>query len=184
MEWVAEDVQRWGPLTAALAAVVAALVLHRIGRTIVRGVVRFKPTLEIRDQRRLIIPLQWLIENPFQNWTPTEARIIGGVLLWVDYTTPLEPLRREAQRLCEASPAWDRRVCNVQVTDMSDRAMQVRVLVSSASSGQAWDLRCAVREGLVAFLQREHPDALPRVRAQWEGRGASGGNLVPASRGS
>jgi hypothetical protein len=70
------------------------------------------------------------------------------------------------------------------VTDTSDRAMQVRVLVSSASSGQAWDLRCAVREGLVAFLQREHPDALPRVRAQWEGRGASGGNLVPASRGS
>lgn len=122
--------------------------------------------LRIWDQRRLIIPLQWFIENPFQNWTRTSAEILGTVFLWVDYTLPLEPLRREAQRICESSPHWDGRLCLVQVTDTNERAMQLRVLVSSASSGQNWDLRCQVREALIDFIQREHPQALPRLRAE------------------
>lgn len=123
--------------------------------------------LAIWDQRRLIIPLQWFIENPFQNWTRTSAQLLGTVFLWVDPTLPLEPLRHEARRLCEASPDWDGRLCKVQVTDTSERCMQLRVLVSSASSGQSWDLRCAVREGLIDFIRREHPGALPRLRAEW-----------------
>lgn len=122
--------------------------------------------LSIWDQRRLIIPLQWFIENPFQNWTRTSAEILGTVFLWVDYTLPLEPLRREARRICESSPHWDGRLCLVQVTDTNERAMQLRVLVSSASSGQNWDLRCQVREALIDFIQREHPQALPRLRAE------------------
>jgi small-conductance mechanosensitive channel len=122
--------------------------------------------LRIWDQRRLIIPLQWFIENPFQNWTRTSAEILGTVFLWVDYTLPLEPLRREARRICESSPHWDGRLCLVQVTDTNERAMQLRVLVSSASSGQNWDLRCQVREALIDFIQREHPQALPRLRAE------------------
>ena len=122
--------------------------------------------LRIWDQRRLIIPLQWFIENPFQNWTRSSAEILGTVFLWVDYTLPLEPLRREAQRVCESSPDWDGRLCKVQVTDASERGMQLRVLVSSASSGQNWELRCLVREALIDFIQREHPQALPRLRAE------------------
>jgi len=122
--------------------------------------------LRLWDQRRLIVPLQWFIENPFENWTRRSADILGTVLLWVDYRLPLEPLRAEAQRVCEASPDWDHRVCQVQVTDANERAMQLRVLVSSASSGQNFDLRCQLREALLSFIAREHPDALPRVRAQ------------------
>ena len=123
------------------------------------------------DQRRLIVPLQWFIENPFANWTRQTAQLLGTVMIWVDYTLPLEPLRAEAKRLCEASPNWDQRVCAVQVTDTSERSMQVRVLVSSASSGQNFDLRCEVREGLIAFIAREQPGALPKLRAEVDGLG-------------
>ncbi|HJV59310.1 MAG TPA: mechanosensitive ion channel domain-containing protein, partial [Albitalea sp.] len=125
--------------------------------------------LRIWDERRLIIPLQWFIENPFENWTRQSAQLLGTVMLWVDYTLPVEPLRAEARRLCEASPDWDRRVCVLQVTDANERAMQLRVLVSAASSGQAFDLRCALREGLIGFIAREHPQALPRTRAWVQG---------------
>ena len=124
--------------------------------------------LRIWDQRRLIIPLQWLIEHPFQNWTRTDAGIIGTVLLWVDLGTPLEALRAEAQRLCEISEHWDGRLCKLQVVEASERAMQLRVLVTSASSGQNWDLRCEVREGLLAFVQAQQPAAVPRLRTEWK----------------
>lgn len=126
--------------------------------------------LKIWDERRLIVPLGWFIEHPFQNWTRTSADILGTVHLWLDHRVPVDAIRAEAQRLCEASPLWDRRVCVVQVTETSERAMQVRVLVSSASSGPNFDLRCELREKLIAFVQREHPEGLPRLRAEVETR--------------
>ena len=122
--------------------------------------------LKIWDERRLVIPLQWFIEHPFQNWTRTSSQIIGSVMLWVDYTTDLEPLRAEATRLAKASKDFDGRVCLLQVVETSEHGMQLRLIVSSPSAGQNWDLRCLLREGLVAFLQREQPGALPRVRAE------------------
>ena len=120
--------------------------------------------MKLWDERRLIVPLQWFIENPFENWTRTGSQIMGSVFLWVDYATPMEPIRVEAKRLVEGATEWDKRVFNVMVTEANDRAIQVRVLVSSASSGKNFDLRCKVREGLVAFLAREYPQALPVVR--------------------
>ncbi len=125
--------------------------------------------LKIWDERRLVIPLQWFIEHPFQNWTRTSAQIIGSVMLWVDYTTELEPLRAEATRIAQGSKDYDGRVCLLQVVDTSEHAMQLRVIVSSPSAGQSWDLRCLMREGLISFLQRDQPGALPRVRAEVEG---------------
>ncbi|HEY2188065.1 MAG TPA: mechanosensitive ion channel domain-containing protein [Caldimonas sp.] len=121
--------------------------------------------LKIWDERRLVVPLQWFIERPFQNWTRRGAGLLGTVFLWVDYALPMQPVRAEARRLCEASANWDERVCIVQVTDSSERAMQLRILVSSVDSGRNFDLRCEVREGLVDFIQRHYPQALPRVRA-------------------
>lgn len=122
--------------------------------------------LKLWDERRLIVPLQWFIEHPFQNWTRQSAQILGTVLLWTDYRLPVDAVRREAERICKASPEWDGRVCGVQVTETSERAMQIRVLLSAADSGRNWDLRCRVREGLITFLQREHGEALPRVRLE------------------
>ena len=120
--------------------------------------------LRIWDERRLIIPLQWFIENPFQNWTRSSAQILGTVFLNVDYSLPLDALRAEAKRVVEETPEWDGRVFVVQVTDATERTMQVRILVSSADSGRAFDLRCKVREGLIAWIAREHPDCLPKLR--------------------
>jgi len=120
--------------------------------------------LNIWDQRRMVVPLQWFIEHPFQNWTRHGSELLGTVFLWVDYTLPMDAVRAEARRLCEASANWDRRVCNVQVTDSSERGMQLRILVSSIDSGRNFDLRCEVREGLVDFIQHRYPQALPRMR--------------------
>lgn len=125
--------------------------------------------MKLWDERRLIVPLQWFIEHPFQNWTRTTAQLIGSVLLWVDFHADVDALRTEAQRLAESSPLWDRRVCVLQVVETSERAMQLRVIVSSGSSGQNWDLRCLLREGLIRFLREHQPEALPRVRAEVDG---------------
>ena len=122
--------------------------------------------LKIWDERRLIVPLQWFIENPFENWTRSSAQILGTVFLNLDLATPMGPLRAEAQRLVEADAGWDRRVFAVQVTDTTERTMQVRVLVSAADAGKAFDLRCRIREGLLAFLAREYPESLPRLRIE------------------
>jgi small-conductance mechanosensitive channel len=118
------------------------------------------------DQRRLVVPLQYWVEKPFQNWTRNSAQLIGTVFLWVDYHMPLQPLRHELQRACEASPLWDGRLSLLQVTEAGEHAVQLRALVTAADSGQAWDLRCAVREALLDFMQREYPQFLPQLRAQ------------------
>jgi small-conductance mechanosensitive channel len=127
--------------------------------------------LRLWDERRLIVPLQWFIENPFENWTRTGSNILGTVFLYVDYATPIDPIRAEAKRLVETFPEWDGRVFGVQVTDATDKAIQVRVLVSASSSGRNFDLRCKMREALVAFLVREYPASLPLVRNLTDKRG-------------
>jgi hypothetical protein len=128
-----------------------------------------------------VVPLNWFIENPFQNWTRTGAQLIGTVFLMLDYRMPLAPLRDELQRLCSEAPEWDGRVCVLQVTDANEHAMQLRALVSSSDSGRGWDLRCHVREGLIAYVQAHHPEALPRWRGELE-RGGHAPEQPPPPR--
>lgn len=120
--------------------------------------------VKVWDERRLITPLSHFIEKPFQNWTRTRADLIGAVTLHVDYACPLGEMDAELTRLVEDNERWDRRVRVLQVIDAGERTMVVRALVSAKDSPTAWDLRCDVRRGLVEWLQREHPEALPRVR--------------------
>ena len=122
--------------------------------------------VKIWDERRLVVPLQWVIENPFQNWTRTGSQLLGTVFLWVDYRVPLAPLRAELERVCALRPGVGRPGGWLQVVEASERGMQVRALVSAADASKAWDLRCRVREALIDFLQRECPEALPRLRAE------------------
>ena len=122
--------------------------------------------LRVWDLRRLVVPLQWFIENPFQNWSRNSSDLLGTVFIWVDYTMPIEPLRQEFKRLLDESSLWDRDFASVQVTDASDQALQVRFLMSTPDSSTGWDLRCAVREGIVTFIQEHYPAQLPRVRAR------------------
>lgn len=124
--------------------------------------------VRIWDERRMVVPLSWFIENPFQNWTRRSSQLIGTVFLWVDYALPLAPLREELERITHAAPEWDGRTCVLQVTDADSHAMQVRILVSTKDSGRGWDLRCKVREGLIDFLQRDYPQYLPKLRVDDE----------------
>ncbi|MBH8559798.1 mechanosensitive ion channel family protein [Hymenobacter negativus] len=133
--------------------------------------------LSIWDERRLVLPLNYFIEKPFQNWTRTSARLTGAVFLQTDYTVPIDALRAELRRLLEATPLWDERVCVLQVTDSKERTLELRALVSAANASALWDLRCLVREGLVAYLQREFPASLPRTRAEVDGPPVMGAAL-------
>jgi len=123
--------------------------------------------VRIWDERRLIVPLQWFIENPFQNWTRRTSNILGSIFFWVDYTVPLEPLRKHLDSILQQSgKLWDQRVSVLQVTDATDRAIQIRILASSIDSSSSWDLRCFIREKMITFISDNYPGALPQMRAE------------------
>jgi small-conductance mechanosensitive channel len=118
------------------------------------------------DLRRLIVPLTYFIEKPFQNWSRESTRRIGAVSLHVDYTAPVERIRTKAIEIVRASPLWDGQDVKLQVTDVHERTIELRVIASARTSGDAYDLGCELREKLVDFLQRELPSTQPRVRQQ------------------
>lgn len=122
--------------------------------------------VRIWDQRRLILPISYFIEKPFQNWTRNSAEILGTIYLYMDYTVPVEEIRKELKRIVEENSLWDKRVCGVQVTDSKEKTLEVRALVSAEDASKLWDLRCLVREKLVEFIQKKHPHALPKLRIQ------------------
>lgn len=122
--------------------------------------------VRIWDQRRLIVPFSKFIQEPFQNWTRRTAELLGAVTLYADYTLPVQAVREELERIVQGCDKWDGRVCNLQVVDATEQTIQLRALVSAASSPAAWDLRVEVREKLIAYLQREHPHCLPRTRLE------------------
>jgi small-conductance mechanosensitive channel len=120
--------------------------------------------VQVWDLRRLVVPISYFIEQPFENWTRSSANLLASVFLYVDYTLPVAPLRAELTRILEASPRWDRKVNALQVTDSRERTIEIRALASAADAAIAWDLRCEIRERLVDFLQRQYPECLPRLR--------------------
>lgn len=120
--------------------------------------------VRIWDERRMVVPLQWFIENPFQNWTRTSAQLLGTAFLWLDYRTPMAHVRDALRRIVETDERWDGRVCVAQITDTRESTVEVRLLVSARNSGDLFDLRCAVRERMIEYLNAEHPEALPRLR--------------------
>jgi small-conductance mechanosensitive channel len=136
--------------------------------------------VRIWDRRRLVLPCSYFVEHPIQNWTRYSADIVGTVLLHVDYTTPVQEVRAEFERVLAANKLWNGQTAVLQVVDTTERTMVLRALVSADSAPDAWDLRCEVREQLLAWLQRAHPDALPRLRAELGGTGATGGDEPPA----
>lgn len=121
-------------------------------------------TVRIWDERRLVLPIQYFIDTPFQNWTKTSSQILGTVYLYLDYHFPVDEIRDELTRILEKSEHWDQRVNVVQVTNTNERTMEVRALVSAVDSGTAWNLRVEVREKLIKFVQEKHPEYLPRTR--------------------
>lgn len=133
--------------------------------------------IRIWDLRRLVVPTSYFLEHSFQNWTRVSADLLGAVSFHVDYRVPIAALRNQLEIILKDQPLWDGKIWNLQVTEAGERTLVVRALMTAANSGNAWDLRCAVREELLLFLQQNYPDALPRVRVEVQDnqRTASGG---------
>lgn len=124
--------------------------------------------VRIWDLRRLVVPISYFIEKPFQNWTRVSAEILGTVFLHADYTAPVDKIRDELTRILEGSPSWDKKVNCLQVTDAKEHTVEIRALMSAVDSPTAWNLRCEVREKLLTFLQKNFPESLPRTRVEFE----------------
>ncbi|THD69978.1 mechanosensitive ion channel [Robertkochia marina] len=122
--------------------------------------------VRIWDKRRLILPTTYFIEKPFENWTRTSADILGTVYLHTDYTIDFDSVREELSRLLEKHPLWDGEVNNLQVTDSGPEGVKIRALMSAKNAPDAWNLRVDIREGLINFIRKEFPDALPRTRVK------------------
>jgi small-conductance mechanosensitive channel len=122
--------------------------------------------IKLWDWRRLIVPLSYFMEKPFQNWTREGAAVIGSVMIHTDYSVPVARVREKLVEIAKGSKLWDGNVVNLQVTDADAQTIELRALVSAGTSPAAWDLRCEVREKLIAFLQEDYPSALPRRRQE------------------
>jgi small-conductance mechanosensitive channel len=124
--------------------------------------------IRIWDQRRLVVPITYFIERPFQNWTRTTAELLGTVYLYADYGLPVDELRKELFALVRQTGLWDQRVAQMQVTQATEKSMEIRILVSAEDSSKAWDLRCLIREKMIDYIRRNHPEYLPRLRVETE----------------
>jgi small-conductance mechanosensitive channel len=117
------------------------------------------------DWRRMVVPLSYFIERPFQNWTRDTQSLIGAIAFHVDYCTDVSRIRQRLEEVVRESKLWDGAVVNLQVIEASPRAIELRALVSARTAPQSWDLRCEIRERLLAFIREEMPEAFPRERA-------------------
>lgn len=120
--------------------------------------------VKIWDKRRLVLPTTYFIETPFQNWTRTSSEILGTVYLYTDYNFPVEELRTEFTRLLNTTDLWDGEVNVIQVTDATEKTMQLRALMSARDSSTAWELRVFIRENLLKFIKANYPESLPKTR--------------------
>lgn len=136
--------------------------------------------LRLWDWRRLVLPLSYFIEQPFQNWTRESSALIGTVFLYADYTAP--EMRRKLEEIVKASPLWDGQVLALQVTDLKEQTMEIRMLASARTSGRTFDLRCEIREKMIAWLKDTHPQALPHWRAEMRPNEVSDGAVMEKRR--
>lgn len=120
--------------------------------------------VKIWDLRRMVLPISYFIEKPFQNWTRETSEILGTVFIYVDYTVPVSAVREELHKILKASELWDNKAWGLQVTNTDSRSVELRALMSAGDSSAAWNLRCIVREKLIEFIQKKYPDALPKGR--------------------
>ncbi len=120
--------------------------------------------VKIWDKRRLIVPSTYFIENTFQNWTRQSAEILGTVFIYTDYDVSFDALRKELTRLLNSTPLWDQKVNVLQVTNATEKSVEIRVLISARDSGTAWDIRVFLREKLLVFLKDNYPESLPKTR--------------------
>jgi small-conductance mechanosensitive channel len=135
--------------------------------------------VRIWDLRRLVLPLSYFLDHPFQNWTYQNADLLAHCYLYTDYSVPVQALRDELGRILKSTPLWAGKVCVLQVSQLQQFVVQIRALMDARNSGDAWDLRCVVREQMIDFLTKNYPGSLPRYRGEFQtGNGNGSGRLL------
>lgn len=122
----------------------------------------------IWDQRRLICPLSKFLQGSFQNWTKTSEELLGTVFIYVDYSIDVDEMRIAAEKIIKSAPQWDGRCANLQVTDLKDQVVELRLLMSAKNADDMWNLRVFVREKILLWTKDHYPNSLPRIRAEVE----------------
>lgn len=135
--------------------------------------------VRIWDLRRLVLPLSYFLDHPFENWTRTSTELLAHCFIYVDYTVPVEEVRRELRRILESTPLWAGKVCVLQISDFFQTTAQLRALMDARNSSDAWDLRCYVREKLIDYIRKNYLESLPRYRAEFDGKSSEGGPARP-----
>ena len=166
--------QKSQPSVPWLAAAAAHAATHRVGDTVVvegesgtiEEIALTYVVLRIWDMRRLVLPVQYFIDKPFQNWTRGDTRLLGTVQLRLDYSVPVDAIRAEAKRVLEASKFWDQASSGVDVTEAGEKTMTVQALVSAKNADDLGSLKNEVREKLIAFVLKNYPGALPKLRTE------------------
>jgi small-conductance mechanosensitive channel len=158
----------------------AVLVENELGT--VEEITSTYVVMRLWDLRRMIVPITYFIEKPFQNWSRESTSLIGTVLIDVDFTTPVDLVRAKAEEIAKASPLWDGKLIKLQVTDADAMTMELRVIATARSAGDAFDLRCELREKLIAYLQAELPGSLPRRRQEVTGGPGAGRDTSSPAR--
>jgi small-conductance mechanosensitive channel len=124
--------------------------------------------VRVWDSRRLVLPINYFLEKPFQNWTKNSADIMGTVYFYVGFDFPVQALRDFLPEILNDNPNWDGKVSNVQVTNVNERFKEVRVVVSSSNASKNWNLRVEVREKVIDFIQAKYPHCFVKLRLQQE----------------
>jgi small-conductance mechanosensitive channel len=137
--------------------------------------------IRLRDHRRLIVPLKYFLDQPFQNWTRESAELIAEVMLLVDQRVPIDRLRATVEATVKAWPNWDGRLLKVEVNDVRERSLEIRCRISARNSTEAVALRAEVREKVIGWLQREYPASLPRNGVEFMPPEAEPTPLAPRS---
>jgi small-conductance mechanosensitive channel len=116
------------------------------------------------DGRRIMVPINYFLENSFENWTRISPEVVGKVKLNVDFTLPVDEIRDRVYEWLDASELWDKRKRGLLVTAATENTMEIRVTMSTKDSDDAFDLECLIREKLIAYIREKYPEALPQAR--------------------
>jgi small-conductance mechanosensitive channel len=127
--------------------------------------------VRVWDNRRIILPINYFIENAFENWTRVSPDLLGTVYIYVDYDVPIQPIREELKRILEGTDLWDGKTFSLQATNVTERTVELRALMSAPNASVAWDLRCLVREKLIDLVQKKYRDAIPIDRIEIKATG-------------
>ena len=124
--------------------------------------------IRVWDERVLVVPTGKFFEESFENWSRAGDRLTGVVMLNLDPIADVEAIRQAFLAYVQQHDLWDEREAKALVVDAYPESIALRLSMTAGDIGEAWDLRCAVREYMLQWLRENQPEALIRHRLEVE----------------